>query len=129
MWTIVDKPLIAQPNAAHLSFDELLTYKSIQETRIVKDITLVKQSVFVHFLHLYKIALLNDHVWFGICFRHNGTSFTDTQRFIILLIRLLTLLAVAALFYGREQETFIGDISLSSVCSLFILLLLYLLYL
>ena len=119
---IDDKPLIAQyGNAKYaakmkriLSNDELkLKYRSLQEIRIIKDSQLKQRSYFIQWLHLFVLNLKNDHLWAGICFRDFGTSYTSTQRIAILCVRLLTTLAVAALFFGRAKESAIGDISLS----------------
>ena len=113
MWKIIDKPLIAESNMKHLNKDAMLEYKSIQEIRIIKDDSLKRASLIVRFWHIYKILLRSDHIWFGICCRYNGTSFTDTQRIIILMIRALTSMACAAIFYARSKGTAIGDITLT----------------
>ena len=111
---IQDKPLIAQPNVYQiLSQEEKLKYRSIQEIRLIKDDILAKRSYCVRLWNLFKINMMNDHLWLGICFQHYGTSYTHTQRIAILMVRLLTSMAVAALFYARAKDSTIGDISLS----------------
>ena len=54
-----------------------------------------------------------------ICFRNHGTAFTHSQRISVLMIRLLTSMAVGALFYGQSGKNVIGDISLTLYESLF----------
>ena len=111
---IQDKPLVAQPNVFHrLSQKEKLKYRSIQEIRLIKDDILAKRPYHVRLWNLFKINIRNDHLWMGICFRDFGTSYTHTQRISILMVRLLTSMAVAALFYARSKDSAIGDISLS----------------
>ena len=113
--TVVDKPLIALGDMSHLNKDkhQILQYKSIQEIRILHDDELKHRPVWIKWAHLYLIALKNDHVWIGLFLRHNGTSYTQTQRILILMVRLLTSMAIGALFYGRAKKTSIGDVSLS----------------
>lgn len=45
--------------------------------------------------------------------RDNGTHYTHSKRIAILMVRLLTTLGVAALFYGKAKDTTIGDFTLS----------------
>ena len=111
---IRDKPLIMEIDK-HVTFSEKLKFRSIQELRVIKDDNLKDRSLFVKWFHLFLISLKCDHIWLGICCRSWGTSYTYTQRIAILMIRLLTSLAVGALFYGRAKATVIGDISLSLV--------------
>ena len=111
---IQDKPLIAQQNVYHtLSQEEKLKYRSIQEIRLIKDDILANRPYRVRLWNLFKINMMNDHIWLGICCRHHGTSYTHTQRIAILMVRLLTSMAVAALFDARAKDSTIGDISLS----------------
>ena len=118
---IDDKPLIAQYGDLknHRKLSKILNneklkqkYRSIQEIRIVKDDQLKHRSYFVQFWHLYLLNLKNEHLWFGICFRNFGTSYTYTQRISILMIRFLVTLSTSALFYGRAKNRAIGDVSL-----------------
>ena len=114
---IQDKPLIAEsaPNIEKiLQNKELkLKYRSIQEIRLIKDDMFENRSFWIKFCHLYQINLRNEHLWLGICFRDYGTHFTHSQRILILMVRLLTTLAVSALFYGKAKNSTVGDISLS----------------
>ena len=45
--------------------------------------------------------------------RNYGTNYTHSKRIAILMVRLLTTLAVASLFYSQSKDTTIGDITLS----------------
>ena len=116
-----DKPLIAQYGDVKnhdkirkiLNNKELrLKYRINQEIRIVKDDKLKHRSYLFKFFHLFFLNMRNEHLWLGICFRDYGTSYTESQRILILMVRVLTSLCVSALFYGRRKESTIGDVSL-----------------
>ena len=69
----------------------------------------MERSLFVKFYHLFLINLRNARLWLGVCVR----DYTYIQRISILMVRLLTSIAIAALFFGRSKDTVIGDISLT----------------
>ena len=96
-FNIRDKPLIIQIDSV-VTFKEKLKYRSIQEIRILKDDELKHRSFIVKWFHLFVIKLRNDHMWAGIFCRDWGTSFTYNQRIAILMTRLLTTMATAAMF-------------------------------
>ena len=58
------------------------------------------------------LTLRNDHIWLGICCRNQGTHYSHNQRISVMMVRLLTTMAVCALFYGRSKGNTVGDISL-----------------
>ena len=113
-----DKPLIARldvfNNMQLLSRQEKLKYKSIivlewlKQSSENEDVSLFKQ-----WFGLCRINCVNDHIWIGVCMRNYGTSYTHAQRISILMVRLLSTMCIAALFFGRAKDTVIGDISLT----------------
>ena len=114
MERIVDRPLIATMQTHVLmTKEEKLKYRNIQEIRLIKDDLLKHRSFCVRFYNLFKLNIRNDHLWLGICCRDYGTNFTFAQRIAICMVRLLTSLSIAALFYGRAETSPIGDFSLS----------------
>ena len=62
---------------------------------------------------LWFVAIKNDHIWFGICFRDYGTNYSGTQRILVMMVRFLTTMAVSAVFYGVTQGSQIGDLSMA----------------
>ena len=62
--------------------------------------------------YLWLLSIRNDHIWFGICFRQNGTNYTTIQRLSVLCVRLLITMSVSALFFGINRKSFVGDYTL-----------------
>ena len=113
---IDDAPLIIQDTAVfHHSVleSEKLKYRSIKEARLIAHDEMKHASYGIKLWHLWRIKMRNDHILWGICCRNKGTSYTNRQRISMLMLRLLTSMAVAALFYAQTSSTFVGEISLS----------------
>ena len=60
----------------------------------------------------------NDHLWFGVCFRDYGTNYSGTQRILVMMVRFLTTMSVAAIFHGVRQDSTIGDLTLAFIESM-----------
>ena len=117
---IVDKPLIAQQDFIELAtrYDNNMNnpmskYRSVQMSRMIRDDAWINLSFCNKFCMIFRINIINDHLWLGICCRSNGSGYTNIQRIEILMVRLISSMAIAALFYARAKETSIGDLSLS----------------
>ena len=90
-----DKPLIAQKGAIFTHHNAIKqdrrNYRSIQEFRVIYDDKFENtacscwKGCLPKSFHLWLIAMRNDHIWFGICFRHYGTSFTTGMEWFFLL--------------------------------------------
>ena len=95
---VEDMPLIVQEKAIFYENDEAnqkekQKYRSVAELRLVSDPKFKNKSYCSKVFILWKIFVCNDHLWFGICCRHNGTFFTHNQRISVLMVRLLTTMA------------------------------------
>ena len=113
---IEDVPLIVQDTAIfhHVALEgEKLKYRSIKEARLIKDDEMKHAPYIIKLWHLWRISMRNDHVWYGICCRNKGTSFTNKQRILMMMLRLLTTMAVSSVFYGSSNETIVGEITLA----------------
>ena len=115
---IEDVPLIVQDTAIfhHVALeDEKLKYRSIKEARLIKDDEMkhARAPYIIKLWHLWRISMRNDHVWYGICCRNKGTSFTNKQRIFMMMLRLSTTMAVSSLFYGSSTDTIVGEITLA----------------
>lgn len=104
---IDDTPLIAQENVLldltksasgkNGKSDVLLANSSFKQYMVIQQIEIAQQkhiSVLCKVYHLWKIKLRTDHLWFGICCRAGGTSYTTFERISVMCVRLLTTMAV-----------------------------------
>ena len=92
-----DMPLIMERNAIFKDDDKQteslkLKYRSIKDLRVLSN---EKSSYYYKLFGLWRISFRNDHIWFGICCRNHGTSYTYLERTAVMFIRFLTSMAVA----------------------------------
>lgn len=102
-------PLIVQEKSKYHNkqFEqEKSKYTIIQEVSIA---TNPEYSKLKRIFYLWILGLKNEHLWLGICCRGSGTAYSPTQRISVMMVRLLTTMAVSALFYGQSKGSTVGD--------------------
>ena len=81
-------------------------YRIGKDDKILKDPNLSKCEKIIR---LSMIAIMNDHPYFLLCCRDPGNGITLKQIILVLLLRILTMMAVNAVFYGNSQKSALGD--------------------
>lgn len=103
----MDKPLLAYDTD---DAETLLLIKNKHRDIKVDNIIMQKNlNCCVKILKVWKIYLRNNHLWMGICCRDYGTNFTSTQRVFILSVKMSSMMAAAALFYGYAATSDVQD--------------------